>query len=78
MTSFWEYAGYRDYLHWKTGLYFRKELPWSQPEPTGQQAVAVFLTSHATATTRAEFARGWDTARADVHTTVPANPAIIS
>ncbi|MFO1432843.1 MAG: hypothetical protein U1F76_22450 [Candidatus Competibacteraceae bacterium] len=63
MTSFWEFAGRRDYRNWKTGLYFYQELPLSNPEPTGQQAAAVFLTAHATPLTRAEFAHGWDTAR---------------
>ena len=63
MTSFWEHAGRRDYHNWKAGLYFRQELPLSHPEPTGQQAAAIFLTAHATPLTRAEFAHGWDTAR---------------
>ena len=71
MTSFWEYAGRRDYRNWKTGLYFRKELPLSHPEPTGQQAAAIFLTVHATASTRAEFAHGWDAARIESAAPVP-------
>ena len=63
MTSFWEAAGRRDYRNWKTGLYFQQQLPFRNPEPTGQQAAAIFLTAHATPLTRAEFAHGWDTAR---------------
>ncbi len=71
MTSFWEHAGYRDYYNWKTGLYFQQELPLSYPEPTGQQAAAIFLTAHATAVTRAEFAHGWDTACIESAVSIP-------
>lgn len=71
MISFWESAGRRDYRNWKTGLYFQQQLPLSDPEPTGQQAAAIFLTAHATPFTRAEFAHGWDAARIENVAPVP-------